>query len=158
MVLWLVFCVFGESAKVLKSFFLSFLGICGVVYSCLFGFRRFRCFVVFVCVCVFFFCQVLFLFVLVLFLFCCWIAVGVVFFWGVCVFCYCFFLGFCFVLFFKGQVRWPKGPPHLALNPPYFCFVFFLLGGGGCLFFVFCFCLEGLRVRWGGSKGHLTWP
>ena len=25
---------------------------------------------------------------------------------------------------FKGQVRWPKGPPHLALNPPYL-FVFF---------------------------------
>ena len=28
----------------------------------------------------------------------------------------------------KGHVRWPEGPPHLALNPPYFvcCFVFFL--------------------------------
>ena len=30
---------------------------------------------------------------------------------------------------FKGQERWPKGPPHLALNPPYFsffiCFPFF---------------------------------
>ena len=25
------------------------------------------------------------------------------------------------------------------------------------LFFLFCF-LEGLRVRWGGPKGHLTWP
>ena len=42
-------------------------------------------------------------------------------------FCFfCFFLGG-----FKGQVRWPKGPPHLALNPPYlfwlfFCFVFFV--------------------------------
>ena len=49
-------------------------------------------------------------------------------------FCFCFFVVF-FVLFFlfflfcffggfKGQVRWPKGPPHLALNPPYFLFVF----------------------------------
>ena len=41
-------------------------------------------------------------------------------------FCFCFFLGG-----FKGQMRWPKGPPHLALNPPYFLlflvFFFFLL-------------------------------
>ena len=34
---------------------------------------------------------------------------------------------------FKGQVRWPEGPPHLALNPPYLLFVF-------CCFFVFVFC------------------
>ena len=27
---------------------------------------------------------------------------------------------------FKGHVRWPEGPPHLALNPPYFC-IFVLL-------------------------------
>ena len=63
-----------------------------------------------------------------------------------------FFL-FCFIGGFKGQVRWPKGPPHLALNPPYFLvFVFCLL-----LFFFVCFLLvfvflflfflEGLRVR-----------
>ena len=69
-----------------------------------------------------------------------------------CVFLFCFFFfGFlCFVFFggFKGQVRWPKGPPHLALNPPYFFVFVFLL----------FFCLEGLRVRWGGPKGHLTWP
>ena len=50
--------------------------------------------------------------------------------------CFCFFVlfvfffggGGVFVLLlsggFKGQVRWPKGPPHLALNPPYFFFVF----------------------------------
>ena len=40
----------------------------------------------------------------------------------------CFFLFFFVFLFggFKGQVRWPEGPPHLALNPPYL-FVFFLL-------------------------------
>ena len=72
--------------------------------------------------------------------------------------CFClvasFFLFFCFffVLFlffflcvffggFKGQVRWPEGPPHLALNPPsghltwplnppyllFFCFFCFFL-------------------------------
>ena len=43
-------------------------------------------------------------------------------------FCFCFFVVL-FVFFggFKGQVRWPKGPPHLALNPPYFLFVFLLL-------------------------------
>ena len=41
-------------------------------------------------------------------------------------FCFCFV--FCFGGF-KGQVRWPKGPPHLALNPPncfIFCFVWFV--------------------------------
>ena len=45
------------------------------------------------------------------------------------------FLFFCCVLFFlgvflggfKGQVRWPEGPPHLALNPPYFFVIFSLL-------------------------------
>ena len=58
------------------------------------------------------------------FFFCCFLL-----FFLFCLFC------FVFVLFlfggFKGQVRWPKGPPHLALNPPYF-FVF--------VFFVFLFC------------------
>ena len=58
-------------------------------------------------------------FVFVLFLFCfCFVFV-------LFLFCFCFV----FVLFlfggFKGQVRWPKGPPHLALNPPYL-FVFFV--------------------------------
>ena len=33
---------------------------------------------------------------------------------------------------FKGQLRWPEGSPHLALNPPYSLFLFFL--GGGCFF------------------------
>ena len=84
---------------------------------------------------------------LLLFLFCCWIVFGV----GSCVafvfilfflvfllllLCFCFFGGL------KGQVKWPKGPPHLALKPPCF-FVFFV--------FVFLFCFlffgEGLRVR-----------
>ena len=57
-----------------------------------------------------------------------------------------FFVLFCFVVFFcvsfggfKGHVRWPEGPPHLALNPPHlffcFCFVFVFL----FLFFLFLF-------------------
>ena len=45
-------------------------------------------------------------------------------------FCLFFIVVFLFIVGeFKGQVRWPKGPPHLALNPPYVIFVF-------CLFFV----------------------
>ena len=58
---------------------------------------------------------------------------------GCCCFCLCFFGLFfsCFFGGFKGQVRWPEGPPHLALNPPFsfcffFCFFFFL-------FFLFLF-------------------
>ena len=48
-------------------------------------------------------------------------------------FCFFFyFFSFCFVFCFGGfkdQVRWPKGPPHLALNPPnlfIFCFFWFV--------------------------------
>ena len=47
-------------------------------------------------------------------------------------FFFCFF-SFCFVFCFGGfkdQVRWPKGPPHLALNPPnlfIFCFFWFVV-------------------------------
>ena len=72
-----------------------------------------------------------------LFFFCCFFVVFLF-----CLFC------FVFVLFlfggFKGQVRWPKGPPHLALNPPYFfVFVFF------CFFVLFFF---------GGFKGQVRWP
>ena len=61
------------------------------------------------------------------------------------------FLAFCsflFFLFFKGQVRWPEGPPHLALNPPYlflFCFCFVFFWGVFCCFF-------------GGFKGQVRWP
>ena len=47
-------------------------------------------------------------------------------------FVFIFFCFFCFFGGFKGQVRWPKGPPHLALNPPYFLFVF--------LVFIFLLC------------------
>ena len=63
-----------------------------------------------------------------------------------------FFMFCCFSFLFggfKGHVRWPKGPPHLTLNPPYFfgfCFVF--------VFFVsFLVFFGGLK-----GKGHLTWP
>ena len=50
-----------------------------------------------------------------------------------------FVLCFVFLFFFggfKGQVRWPKGPPHLALNPPYLFLLFFCF-----VFFWFCFWL-----------------
>ena len=47
----------------------------------------------------------------------------------------CFvFWYFCFFWGFKGQVRWPFGPPHLALNPPYLFFYLFF-----CLFVFFFF-------------------
>ena len=135
-VLILLWCLFGVSGivpKVLNMlvfFSPSFGGSCGVGYFCLFGFRRFRCFgvlvfVFFVCVGFVSVVFVCFCFVVGLFL----VLVLVLF---------LFFLGFCFLFDFdfsggfKGQVRWPKGPPHLALNPPYFvCFFVFLL----CFFF-----------------------
>ena len=89
-------------------------------------------FVVFVCECVFSFVQVLFLFSLALF-FCCWIAVGFLvfflFFGFVFLVLFFFWEGLFFVGGFKGQVRWPKGPPHLALNPPYHF-------GGGAIFWL----------------------
>ena len=70
----------------------------------------------------------------------------------VCLFCFFF----CFVFFggFKGQVRWPEGPPHLALNPPYF-FVFFCFFCGFFVLFFSCFCLF---VFFGGFKGQVRWP
>ena len=93
--------------------------------------------------------------------FCCFFWGGASFFFFFFVFLFGFVLFVFFFVFlvffvggFKGQVRWPKGPPHLALNPPYFFFCFVFCS----LFCFFCFFLEGLRVRWGGPKGHLTWP
>ena len=52
----------------------------------------------------------------------------------ICYLLFLLFLFFCFVCFFggfTGQVRWPKRPPHLALNQTYlfifvFVFVFFV--------------------------------
>ena len=60
------------------------------------------------------------------------------FFVCVCVFflffAFCCFSGFLGGRGFKGQVRWPRGPPHLALNPPSF----------------FAFSFAGLFVFFGG--------
>ena len=47
-------------------------------------------------------------------------------------FVFWFVFSFCLFGGFKGQVWWPKGPPHLALNPPYLL---------SFLFFFFCFPL-----------------
>ena len=89
-----------------------------------------------------------------------WLIIEKLFFWYFCVFLHflhlfffflLFFVGFVFfVLFlggFKGQVRWPEWPPHLALNPRscfvcfvFFCFVFF------CFFFVGFLLVFFLRV------------
>ena len=55
-----------------------------------------------------------------------------------------FFLGFVFGGF-KGQVRWHEGPPHLALNPPYWF----------CLFVVLCFCLRRKKSIFPLEKGCL---
>ena len=108
---------------------------------------------------VFVFCVAFVSVLFALFLFCCWIVFGVgscfalvlvflffmlfvscVFLFSLFFFCFFLFvLAFCFLGGFKGQVRWPKGPPHLALNPPYFLFVFMFL----CFFcFAFCFFIE----------------
>ena len=85
------------------------------------------------------------------------------FFWGLTfflVFWIFFFFSVCFVLFvFFGVFLWrvygsgevARRATSLALNPPYFFFLYFLF-----CFLVFFF--EGLRVRWGGPLGHLTWP
>ena len=48
-------------------------------------------------------------------------------------FVFCCFFGFVLsflggggLTFFVFQVRWPEGPPHLALNPPYLVILFCL--------------------------------
>ena len=71
----------------------------------------------------FFFCLGFVSVLFALFLFCCWIVFGVVLVLFLFFLILFFFVFFVFVFFFggfKGQVRWPKGPPHLALNPPSF--------------------------------------
>ena len=139
-----VFGVFGIFSKVLKmlvfpSFFGFFWGWLIVVHVGLEGLGVFV-FFVFVFLSCLAFVSVLFDLLLVLWL-------------DVVVFFVCFFVAFCFCLFlfvffggFKGHVRWPEGPPHLALNPPYFiCFCFFPLFCFLLLFFLF-FCLFFWRV------------
>ena len=132
MLLWFVFGVSGIVPKVLKCLFSQFFGaFVGWLILAYLGLEGLGVFVFLVFV---------FLFVLLLFLFCLLCFCFVVGLFWVLVLVLFFFFVFCFFLGFKGQVRWPKGPPHLALNPPYFvCFVFFFC-------FSFCF-LEGLRVR-----------
>ena len=146
----------GIVSKVLKCLFFpvswAFLGWLIVVHLGLEGLGVFCV----SCVCFSFlccFCSVLFALFLVL-----WLDVVVLFF--LCPFCcflFCFFvlffvLLFCFVVLFcffggfKGQVRWPFGPPHLTLNPPYFVFFVFPFVLFSFLFFLFVF-LEGWRVR-----------
>ena len=55
-------------------------------------------------------------------------------------FFFCCFFGFFGGL--KGHVRWPEGPPHLALNHPYL-FLFFFWGFKG-------------QVRWPEGPPHLA--
>ena len=45
-------------------------------------------------------------------------------------------------------MRWPEGPPHLALNPPYFFDLVFFGGGLFCFFVGF----------FGGFKGQVRCP
>ena len=119
----------GMVSKVLKMLVFSpvfgfFLGWLIVVH---FGFERFRCFL-FLCLFLFFLCCFCFCFV-------CFVLGFVV---GCCCFVFLFFC--CFFVFLeglKGQVRWPKGPPHLALNLLIFCLSFFFVFFGFVFFFVF---------------------
>ena len=121
----LFLCVYHKSAKnaCFPQFFGFFLGWLLLLYLGLEG-----------------------LYVLVFFVFGLLFGVGLVFslalfcfVLGCCCFCLCFFGLFFFLVFFggfKGQVRWPEGPPHLALNPPYLFFFCYLVV---VFFFVFCF-------------------
>ena len=143
--------VSGIVSKVLKMLvFSQFLGFSGVAYCCSSGFVRFRCFCVscvwFSFLCCFCFCFVCFVIGFVVG--CCCFVFFFVFF---VVFLFCFFGGF------KGQVRWPFGPPHLALNPPYFfvVFLFFLFFSFFGLFFCLFFWVF---VFFGGFKGQVRWP
>ena len=152
MLLWFVFGVFGIVPEVLKMFVWVFVGWRILVYLGLevLGVFVFLVFV-FVFLCCFCFCFVCFVFVLLLDCFWCWFLFCFCF----CLFSFLFFLfSFVFVFFFvsfvffggfKGQVRWPKGPLPLALNPRY-CFVF--------VFFVLFF-LEGQRATSLGPKPSL---
>ena len=136
-----VFGVSGIVSKVLKMLvfpsFWAFLGWLIVVHLGLEGLGVFV-FLVFVFLFCVAFVSVLFALFLVL-----WLDVVVL-----------FFLLFFFVVFLFFCLR----VSFLALNPPYFLFCLFVFLSF-VFFFVFLFVfLEGLRVRWGGPKGHLTWP
>ena len=121
-----VFGVSGIVSKVLKMLvfpvFWAFLGWLIIVHLGLDALGVFV-FLVFVFLCCVAFVSVLFALLLVLWLFC-FLFVG--FFCFLCLFLLGFLFFFVSVFFwgFKGQVRWPKGPPHLALNPAFFVFCF----------------------------------
>ena len=104
-----VFGVTGIVSKVLKMLFSpvfwAFLGWHNIVHLGLEGLGVFV-FLVFVFLCCVAFVSVLFALLLVLWLFC------FLFCFFLCFVCFVFL--FCFIGGFKGQVRWPKGPPHLA--------------------------------------------
>ena len=135
--------MFGKVAKVLKMLvfhvFGAFVGWLILVHL---GLEGLGVFVVLVCV------FLLFRFCFCLFWLCFCFVVGLLlvlflFLGGFCVFSsFCFFFGGggCFFGGFKGQVRWPKGPPHLALN--LLIFVLFFVA-----FLFFCVLFEGSRVR-----------
>ena len=129
-------CVCHSSKSVKNACFPQFFGLFWggfVVLICVWKVWVFLCFLFLV----FFLVLVLFLFVCFV-LFCGWMLLFLFLFFFLFIFCFTslgpkpsLFFGFCFYLFFC-------------------CFF--------VSFFCFCFCLEGLRVRWGGPKGHLTWP
>ena len=52
-------------------------------------------------------------------------------------------------------MRWPEGPPHLPLNPPYLFLLF------SCLVFCFLFCLFGFFIQknpcFPPEKGHFLY-
>ena len=56
----------------------------------------------------------------------------------------------------------PKKRKNWLITEKLFFGIFAFWGGGfffSCFFCFLClFFLEGLRVRWGGPKGHLIWP
>ena len=90
----IVFLCLVKLQKSLKMLvFPSFGGVCGVGYSCLFGFGRFRCLVF---LALFFFFVLVLLFWFALLLFCCWIVFGV----GWCFFnIFLLFIFLCFFVF-----------------------------------------------------------
>ena len=134
MLLWFVFwCVWHSSRSVKNAcfFFPVFFGLLwGGLFLFILGLEGLGVLVFLVFVFVFLCC---FCFCFVCFGFCCVVGLLLVLVLVLLLFLFvCFFFYFCscfwFLLFFV-------------------CFCFFLL-----------FSWEGLRVRWGGPKGHLTWP
>ena len=151
----------GKVARVLKVlvFFPSFLGFVGWLLLVYLGLEGLGVFVFLVfaflfgvgcvslCLLCFVLCGWMLLFLFLFLFFLC-----------------CFVLFFCLFGVFKGQVRWPKGPPHLALNPPFIiiiilffsCFPFFVLNRKTLflpltrqfLFIYLCFPLFLFRLFW----------